>query len=511
MPKVAPKLDSEQAADLLRRAKEEEARRLTQEAYRYYEPTGKSEDFIDLVGSGDNFIVLYSAANGVGKTATCANIVAHLCWQSTNPYFQQPIFKDFPFKKQGRIISTPTNIEKNIIPEMKRWFPKGRYTTRKGNKKFESQWSSDTGMEFDIMTYDQGVEEFEGVTLGWAYFDEPPPEAIFKATVSRMRKGGIIFIGATPLAGSAYLYDTFAKGEVEVEVTSQQTGAKMKFTRRVGYVEADIESACKEHGVRGHLNHNDILNIIAEYGEDEKQARIYGKFQHLVGVVFKAFSRKIHVIRPFEITERDFAVYEAIDPHPRTPDAVMWLAVDRQGTKYIVDELWLKAQGDEELANRIKRKAVQYRIIRRIGDPSMFIEDQHTQSSLAKRLGNYGLSYIEATKARTMSDRRIADALAYQEINGHMVKAPEVYIFDTCERLIFEMEHYRWDEWSGKAADKHGQREKPLDKDDHMVEDLGRLLFQEPTFVPYVRPTQNKKVNFESYGDDNGVKEGYGG
>ena len=74
--------DSKQQAILenIRLLKEEEARRLTQEKYRYYEPTGKGEEFINAFASGDNFIVLYSAANGVGKTATSVNILANLFW-----------------------------------------------------------------------------------------------------------------------------------------------------------------------------------------------------------------------------------------------------------------------------------------------------------------------------------------------------------------------------------------------------------------------------------------------
>ncbi len=240
-------------------AKREKARRLLEEKYRYYEPSGKGEEFINAFASGDFFIVLYSAANGVGKTATCANLLAHLFWPTKeNPYFQGKLFKDFPFLKRGRIVSTPTNVEKNIIPELKDWFPLGKYTTTKGNKKFESVWHTDTGWDFDVMTYEQDAMEFEGVTLGWAWFDEPPPEAIFKATVARMRKGGIIFIGATPLAGSAYMYDSFAKGNYTVESKSEETGAIMKYERKIAYIEADIESACREHGVRGHLRHQDI-------------------------------------------------------------------------------------------------------------------------------------------------------------------------------------------------------------------------------------------------------------
>lgn len=494
--------DEQAEMEDLRALKLEEARRLTEEQYRYYEPTGKGEEFIDAFASGENFIILYSAANGVGKTATCANILAHLFWNGTeNPYFQGEMFKKWPHLKRGRIVSTPTNVEKNIIPELKTWFPKGKYKTGKGNKKFESIWKTDTGFEFDIMTYEQDVMEFEGITLGWAWFDEPPPEAIFKAMVSRMRRGGIIFIGATPLAGSAYLYDTFAKGEYEVEIKSQETGAIMKYKRKIAYIEADIESACREHGVRGHLRHSDIENIVAEYSEDEKQARIYGKFQHLVGLIYKRFTRRVHVIPAFNVDIRNMTVYEFLDPHPRNPDAVMWVGVDKNGTKYVIDELFIKVGSVEELAAKIKAKASQYRVVKRMCDPSAFIVNQHDTDgkSLAQRLSDQGLTYIEATKARAQADRRIEDALNYVEINGFMMKAPEVYIFDTCHRTIFEIEHYRWQEYTAKGADLHSPKEKPVDKDDHMIENLGRALYNEPAFIPWSKPVAIAAPNLDPY------------
>lgn len=480
-------------------------RRLEREKYRYYEPTGVGEQFIDAVACGENFIILYSAANGVGKTATGANILAHLFWNTgENEYFNDGIFKEFPFKKKGRIVSDPTNVTKNIIPELKFWFPEGRYTASKGNKTFESVWTTDTGWEFDVMTYEQDPREFEGVTLGFAWCDEPPPEPIFKAMVSRMRKGGLIIVTATPLAGSAYLYDAFAKGNYEVEVKSEETGITTKFTRKVAYIEAGIESACKEHGVRGHLEHEHIMNIIAEYSEEEKQARIYGKFQHLVGLVFKRWNRNIHVIRPFDINDRDYVVWEMIDPHPRTPDAILWVAIDEKGRKFVVDELFIKCQGGvEELAQRIKNKASQFRVVKRIADPSAFITNQHDLDgkSLAERLSDLGLTYEPATKTREQSDRRIEDALAYTKLDtGEMIKAPEVYIFDTCNRLIFEMEHYRWQELRGRSVEIKEAPNRPVDKDDHMIEDLGRCLIQEPEWFP-LKPKriQNQTISFDPY------------
>lgn len=477
-------LTKEQAQKRNRDLEELKLHRMRNEKYRYYEPNGVGEEFINAFASNDYFILFLSAANGVGKTALAANILSNLIFpHDENWYFRDNFFKNFPYLKRGRIITDSALVEKNVVNELKFWMPQGKYTTAKGGKHFESIWKTKTGFEFDIMTYDQDPDQFEGVTLGWAWFDEPPPDSILKATIARMRRGGIIIITATPISGSAHLYDMFASGELEVEVVLREGEEPVKVKRKVFHLTADVESACKEHGVRGHLEHEHIAQMVAEYPEDERQARIYGKFQHLVGIVYKRFSRLIHVIKPFSVNPRDFCVYHAIDPHPRNPDAALWVAVDKNGTKYVVDELYHKPLDHKDLAYRLKNKSSQYRVISMVGDPSMFITDQHQTRSLATMLADEGVTYNPASKARAASDKRIETALNYTEVNGMMVRKPELYIFETCQRLIFEIEHYRWDEWRGKTGENRDRKEKPVDKDDHEIENLGRILIQEPTFI----------------------------
>ena len=454
-----------------------------------------------MVGSNEVFVCLLSAANGLGKTAGGSTMLAHILYgPSGNPWFGEeefdweyeeegvyqrgtrkamklPLFNNFPYPKRGRIVSDPTTISQTLIPELKKWFPPGRYQTNKAGKNYEYNWRTDTGHKFEVMTYEQSVKEFESATLGWTWFDEPPPLAIFKATVARMRKGGIIFITATPLMGSAWMYDHI------MTYKGDKQGQR-------DFVQADIEDNCIEHGVRGILKHKDIERMIAEYDEEDKQARIHGKFHHLVGIVFKNFNRKVHIIKPFEITKKDYVVLEALDPHPRNPDAVMWLAVDSKGTKFVVNELYGIFK-TPELAERTLKKADRYRIEMRLADPSAFIEDKHqvnpTELTLAARLWDLGLEYQKATKDRRAADRRIKDALDYEKRGEEIVVAPELYIFDTCKRTIWELEHLVWDEWRGTAAERKSPKEKPVDKDDHMIENLGRLLVQEPEFIPMLK------------------------
>lgn len=197
--------------DLLRAKARLEYERLQKDSkYLFYEPNGKLEQFIKIIGEDKHFINLLIAANGIGKTAGMANIIANMMFKQKNTaWFDYPLFNKFPYIKTGRIISDPTTIAQTIIPELHKWFPKGKYTTNKEGKNYEYKWKTTTGFEFDLMSYEQSVTEFESKTLGFAVFDEPPPEAIFKATISRMRRGGIIIVVFTPLSGSAFFYDNF--------------------------------------------------------------------------------------------------------------------------------------------------------------------------------------------------------------------------------------------------------------------------------------------------------------
>lgn len=437
-------------------------------------PNVKCEEFIELVGSNKFFINLFSAANGVGKSATLCNIITNICFGPQNDYFKQPLFENFPYLKKGRIISDPTTIKEKIVPELKKWFPTNRYdvkyTSVKDGKSYESKWITDTGFEFDIMSNEQMPKEFESTDLGWCAFDEPSSKAIYMATVARMRRGGIIFWGMTPLSYSAWIKD---------EIYDKQGS-------NISVVTATIWDNCIDiPGTRGILNKIDIERMISQYPEDEKLARIEGKFGHLLGRVHKAFDRKIHVIKPFSVVPEEYVVYKAHDTHPSEPDAILWMAVDRKGTKFFIDELEISGT-TAEMAAKIKMKES-------VGgwnmggddiiDPSAFnVDDRTGEKSVADKFADEKIFYRRGSKDLVGCIRRMDDALSYVERGGEMVKAPEVYWFDTCQSAIKQMDNYVWDEYRGKNADEKQGKGKPKDKDDHLVEDAHRLLKEEYRF-----------------------------
>ena len=102
-------------AGLLSWAKELKAYRLVNEKYRYYEPSGVAEDFINAFASDDYFILFLSAANGVGKTALATNIIANLAFSGDNPWFRGKLFEDWQYLKRGRIVTESDLVEKNVV------------------------------------------------------------------------------------------------------------------------------------------------------------------------------------------------------------------------------------------------------------------------------------------------------------------------------------------------------------------------------------------------------------
>lgn len=462
----------------LRQAKLLKLHRLQNEPHRYYVPIGKGEEFINKVGSNEYTSILLEAANGVGKTMLVANLLANLFWPVQNKYFQSSLFQSWPYPKKGRIVSDPNTVTETIIPMLKAVFPKGRYqqdkfSTTKEGKRFESHWVTDSGWTFTIMTYEQDVKEFESATLGFVWMDEPPPVMIYKANYARLRMGGIAIITETPLSGSQWLYDEF------IELSPE----KLKEQRKA-IVHAELEDACDEHGVRGFISHQQIVNMISQYDEDDMQARVFGKHAHLSGLIFKKFEQKIHVIPPFKLVDSDWLVVHALDPHPRVRDAGLWVAFGVDGRKIICDELWFEGETDE-LGIRIKGINKQYRMSNHmLIDPSAFIVDKHTGRSLAGDLHNDGLIYEPGSKARTEAIRVIRDELNYVMTNGIFQKQPGLYIFDTCVQTIWEMAHWQWEDWQGKSAQYKTLKEKPVDKNDHFIEDLGRILLSGIIYEP---------------------------
>lgn len=445
-----------------------------------YIPNGRAEEFIKLVGSDKCFVNLFCAANGVGKSCAGANILANVVFGPQNEYFKLPLFEKFPYIKRGRIISDPTTIRSKIIPELEKWFPvnestkmpEANFEMGKEGKNYVCKIKTNTGWEIDLMSTEQDAKEFESADIGFVWIDEPMPKDKFMATLARGRLGMIVVWTFTPLTFSAWIkewMDEHADGKY------------------ADYIEAEMEDNCKVHGVRGILEHSNIQRIADGYPEDEQEARVFGKFGHLIGRVHKLFKRKIHVIEPFPLDERLYTTYKALDPHARTADHALYVSVNSKRQMYVSGEV-ISEGGTKILFERMKafENSMHYRIGGKIIDPSAYNDDQHkTEASVGQQLADLGENYVKGSKDLMAGIKRTNDALYYQVNEGRLVRPPEIFIFSSCPVTIKQLEEYVWQEWKGSAKDTKQASSRPVDRNDHQCENLHRLLLSEPAFIPW--------------------------
>jgi phage terminase large subunit-like protein len=412
----------------------------------FFHPNGKQEDFIKLVGSGDKFICLFVGGNGVGKTALLANVLGNIIWGPQNDYFKGlKLFEKFTYPKRIRIGTESKNVETigSIDQEITKWWPKGRYEGFKAGKMFVSQYKTDNGFLIDKMSYEQERKEWESATLGVACFDEPPPKEIFAATVSRLRQGGVMLFYMTPLMDSAWIQDEL------VDVASKDTGV----------VFCEMEDNCKEHGVRGILEHRHIEKMIENMDPDEKLARSKGQFMHLSNVILGgAFKREIHIVGNDYQPQGDATWGMCVDPAAGKPWAMCWFWVDGRGqvcidSEYPMDDFTKMKESRfttkdyiEIMHNIEGDKKMEWRILdRHFGNQRNF-----SGRTLKMDLNDgWGMDFIDSYNCEEELEIGINKVKSYLRINEaeplSTSNFPKLVIKDRCRNVIRSLDRWRRD------------------------------------------------------------------
>ena len=447
-------------------------RRQKDEKLRFFVPNGRQSEFIGLVGEGKHFIYILSAGNGIGKTALAINILGNIFWPGINfgcaekgsldkrpagSWFQGTLFDSWPYPKRARIVTEAKNNDETgaIDQEIKHWWPKGRYRGIKGGKQYVSLYEIDNGWVMDKMSYEQEPKEFESSTLGLAIFDEPPPKPIFDATVARMRMGGIIIIPMTPIAESAQ-----AQRDVSW-IYEDLVDSKDKDTV---ILYGDSEDACKQHGVRGHLEHEHLERMWSKFSKDQLLARKSGRPMHFSNSIFGgSFDRQVHVIPDDTLPPPGSQFGMTTDPADGKPYALAWWWVDPRG--HVVfdyewpEDDWIKLVKSHPNLPDMKEYLPIFRKYEAGRHMEHRIMDRHFGNNRSVRTNrtlqedwaeppyniNFSLSYNMDNEVQT-GILKVLEYLKYDKtkpLNG--MNLPRVYAKERCKNIIKSLE-----KWSRK-------------------------------------------------------------
>ena len=418
-------------------------------------------------------------ANGI-VTSNSGKSVSGVCegvWYSTGTH----PYKDIPVPNYGRVVCTDfTNgIEKVIIPEYKKWMPKHMLKGESWEKAFHSAsrtLSLVNGSTIEFMSNDQDVEKFAGASRHWTHFDEEPRSAIFKECRMRLIDAkGDLWITMTPDKGMSWVYS--------------------ELYERAGE-DPDIEVFTYGIYDNPYIDNDEIDMIKRGLSEGQIDAKIYGKFVQLSGLIYREYNPDVHNLRRFTIPS-NWPKVCSIDPHPRNPTAVLYMAVapwhlfkaecisqniptgptpeGANTTMYIVyDEIYpgeprLISEVAELMKAKEGRDYVSYRLI----DNSANTPDPIVGTTIRQEFAKHGIRTI-------LADKNVANRIfqVRAKLNTNTLR-----IMEDLPETIWEMRHYAWDDFK-LAKDYNDPKEQPRKKRDHMMDNLGYMALSCPKFEP---------------------------
>jgi hypothetical protein len=237
--------------------------------------------------------------------------------------------------------------------------------------------------------------------------------------------------------------------------------------------------------------------------------------------LFPEFNRDYTVCKPFKIPSQ-WTRWHGIDPHPRVPHAMLWLAVSPSDDHVYYRDYWPSKiygiRGDvpeddhlfhiDDYAKTIRmlesskvdvfgangfadNGGRDEKIFRRIMDPAgkafpvSVMDGKPEPTSMWDRYRDEGIYCDEAKKdfeatreivGKRLRGRKILDA------NGERMQS-QIVVFSTCEELILELETNRFPRLSPAQMERKDPGGDPLPKRKHMTDLIRYIEAEDPYYV----------------------------
>ena len=381
---------------------------------------------------------------------------------------------------KGRIIVSDfaKGWAENVEPYIKRFLPNHLIKSQKKNHEgYVTQIELMNGSKFDICTWEQDQNVFEGWSGHWAWFDEPPPRDKYIATTRGLIDfKGKAWLTLTPLSEPWMWDELVCKAGKNIFVLTSDSYDNP-------YVPQE-EIKTFEEGLR----------------PEEKEARIHGKFLHLTGLVYKAFDRNIHckeldLSNPESVySKMDKSWYFILDPHDRRPHCGIWAFVNPQEKRFIAYELFYESDNLTDLCTYILAFEKTHRIpssdVIRIGDPNK-METPTAVTGLKLKveflMHDDRLAFITNVDDNIqVGHMAVKEALSYNKNKPvDTLNSPAIYFnnYETIPHVIEMFQKYIYQEWKGAFKDSKNPKEAPKDLNKDMPDCVRYFLMFNPTYI----------------------------
>lgn len=295
------------------------------------------------------------------------------------------------------------------------------------------------GTRVTFASGEQDVSTFESTNFAAYFIDEPIPRAIYVP----IQRGAIdqfarLTFSFTPIGpNSSWLFR---------ELYSKADGKKISVTNVS-------------------IFQNPYLNpeAVAQFAEDpaiseiEKEARLYGRFQHLIDRIYPTFDDKVHIVKPFKPPESWYHGL-CVDPHAVRPWFMAWFAIDPRGEIYFYRE-WPKGdftkirrdvKSYDDYAGLIRQIEADRPSMLRLIDPNFGPRRDVSKlsglqdDSITTYFARYGLQFEHRLNDNLeFGEGQVRRLLTYNTKEPlSAINRPRLYFTEDCPNLIASMTFY---------------------------------------------------------------------
>lgn len=360
--------------------------------------------------------------------------------------------------------------------------------------RIRSIWGGESAIHLDtVKSFKSNPMGHESSDWDFVHVDEPCPEAMWQAHARGLvdRDGNAWFM-CTPLT-EIWINDKFVPG------------GNFRDAFESGKVFEKEEAGIKLQSwvLTGSMHDNPTLSAIAkaryilDLPPEDRETRIDGIPRALTGVVYREFQPHVHVYHnlppkwlDYGDPPRDYTIRIAADTHPKNPHAVLFAATAPSSRVYFWSEIYEQAL-IPELCNRIHERLDGRWPLRFLLELAAFNDIPTDGVTIADLFVNAGFPVEAATKDLSFGIMRVKSELT-QRMDNVPDKPAKLLFSPHLTETLREFDRYVWDPDKGK----------PMDRDDHMMENLYRLVLTGLEYVspqPYVIP----KFEWNTFNDVN--------
>ena len=356
-----------------------------------------------------------------------------------------------------------------------------------------------------FLSYEQDISAFSGSSMHLIVHDELPRADIYRENRLRtLDTGGQILTAFTPpdeigqsRADVTWFYD---------DVYEPGRQHKPGFETIVLHTEKNRIIGTKE-----------LNELMEKLTDEQREVRLHGNFLHLSGVIYSLFTqgestwcfkcqKKIvpvagrcvtcqsddvqsfgHVIAPHPIPN-NWPIVMVIDPHPRKKDAIGWFAVTPSDDIILVAEAEADGTADDvkRVIDEVEATHKLY-VRKRLMDPNIATETNDKMGrgwTIRKAYDDAGIRCDLANDEINAGIANVKDLLKPDQ----QTRRPRLRVFATCQRFIYGMSHWSWDEHV-RAGDKE-PKEKVRDKAKDFPDLIRYLANDRPNYRRYALGAQ---------------------